>query len=79
MNDEDIVTYIPIVRQRVGKHIPAEKTSRTIGYLSLGNGVVNTLFNNRRQCFLWGPCKVVIRSFRQGSSRRSRVAGSTEK
>jgi hypothetical protein len=78
MNDEDIVTCIPIARQRVGKNIPAENTSGTMGRLLLGNVVVNTHFNNRRLCFPWGPCKLVIRRFRQGSSKRFRVAGTME-
>jgi hypothetical protein len=46
------VTCILIARQRLGKHIPA-----TIGRLLLGNGAVNTLFNNIRRCFPWGLCR----------------------
>jgi hypothetical protein len=49
------VMCIPIARQRVGKHIPATHAHATIGRLLLGNGAVNTHFNNRRRCFPWGP------------------------
>jgi hypothetical protein len=48
------VTYISIVRQRLGKHIPREPTRTTIGRLLLGNGSVNThkiIRGNRRRCF----------------------------
>jgi hypothetical protein len=50
-----IVRCIPIARQRVAKHIPATHAHATIGRLLLGNGAVNTAFNNRRRCFPWGP------------------------
>jgi hypothetical protein len=43
----EISASIPIARQRVGKHISA-----TTGRLLLGNGVVNTLFNNKKRCFV---------------------------
>jgi hypothetical protein len=51
------VTCRPISRQRVGKHIPATHADATIGRLLLGNGAVNTLFNNRIKCFQWVPCR----------------------
>jgi hypothetical protein len=38
-----ILTIIPIVRQRLGKHIPAKRTHATERRLLLGNGAVNTL------------------------------------
>jgi hypothetical protein len=53
--EHNIVTCITIARQRVGKHIPAKHAHATIGRLLLGNGAVNRLFNNKRQCFTWGP------------------------
>jgi hypothetical protein len=72
---KDIVTCIPIARQRVGKHFPT--THATIGRLLLGNGAVNTLElwsvfsawslprsyleDNRRYEMRWGfSCGVLI-------------------
>jgi hypothetical protein len=53
---ENIATCIPIARQRVAKHNPATHAHATIeGRLLLRNGDVNTLLNNRKQCFPWGP------------------------
>jgi hypothetical protein len=62
-----IVTCIPIARQRLGKH--ASKTERLFSMWSaprplLCNGAVNTLKiirDYRIRCFLWGPCKVVLK------------------
>jgi hypothetical protein len=48
-----------------------KKMRWTIGRQLVGNGTVNTPFNNRKPRFLCGACKVVIRSVRQRS--RSRV------
>jgi hypothetical protein len=39
----DSVTYIPIARQRVGKHIPTTHKHTTIGRNLVGNGAVNKL------------------------------------
>jgi hypothetical protein len=41
----NIVTCIPIARQRLGKHIPATNVHSKIGCPLLGNGVVNTVFS----------------------------------
>jgi hypothetical protein len=38
----NIVTCIPIARQRLGKHIPSKRTCATEGRPFLGNGQVNT-------------------------------------
>jgi hypothetical protein len=38
----NIVTCIPIARQRLGKHIPRKHTRATVGRPFLGNGPVNT-------------------------------------
>jgi hypothetical protein len=45
-----IVTYIPIVRQRLGKPIP-EVTLSTIGHLLLGNGSINTHYRQEKTVF----------------------------
>jgi hypothetical protein len=37
-----IVTYIPIARQRLSKHIAVKRTHATEGRPLLGNGSVNT-------------------------------------
>jgi hypothetical protein len=39
---EDIVTCIPIARQRLGKHIQAAHEQAAIGHPLIGNGPVNT-------------------------------------
>jgi hypothetical protein len=38
---ENIVTYIPIARQRLGKHIPAKCAHATEGRPLLDNGPIN--------------------------------------
>jgi hypothetical protein len=38
-----IVTFIPIAKQQVGKHIPATCEHATVGRLLLANGAVNKL------------------------------------
>jgi hypothetical protein len=45
----EIVTYIPIVRQRFGKHVPAGANAR----LLLGNGAVNTHRQQYRLFSVW--------------------------
>jgi hypothetical protein len=45
---------IPIARQRVGKHIPAAHAKATIEGCLLGDGAVNTLFNNKKTIFSVG-------------------------
>jgi hypothetical protein len=61
-----IVTCIAIARQRLGKH--ASKVERLFSMWSaprklLCNGAVKTpkIRDNRRLCFQWGLCKVVIK------------------
>jgi hypothetical protein len=39
---EHIVMYMPIARQRLGKHIPEVILSTIDGYLLLGKGPINT-------------------------------------
>jgi hypothetical protein len=61
----DAVTYRPIARQRLGKHIPAR-----------ANALERPLLGNNRGCFLRGPCKVVIMKFSAGAAvEKSRVSG----
>jgi hypothetical protein len=38
----NIVTHMPIARQRFGKHIPEITLSTIEGYILLGNGPINT-------------------------------------
>jgi hypothetical protein len=68
----NIVTCIPIARQRLGKHVLAVNASTIEKLFSmwseprplLCNGALNTpktIRDNRRQCFPWGPCRVVIK------------------
>jgi hypothetical protein len=52
---KNIVTCIPNTRQRVGKHNSAIHAHVTIGRILLGNGAINTFFNNSRRCFPWYP------------------------
>jgi hypothetical protein len=46
-----VVRVIPIARQRVAKHIPAEAYRGTIGRPFLDNGAVNTLTNGWETVF----------------------------
>jgi hypothetical protein len=48
--EDNIVTCIPIARQRVGRHIPAIHVHTRIGCLLLGKGAVNTL---SRRVHVW--------------------------
>jgi hypothetical protein len=64
-----IVTCILIARQWLGKHVPAVNTpQQSRGRFLCGRrrdrGAVNTtkiIRDNRRRCFPWGPCRVVIK------------------
>jgi hypothetical protein len=56
-----VVRAMPIARQRVAKHVPAEEYRGTIGRQFLGNGAATRLRIVERRCFPWGPCKVDIR------------------
>jgi hypothetical protein len=58
-----------IARQQLGKHITGVMLSTIKGHLLLVNGSVNRLCQQYRFCFLWGPCRVVIR----GSSSEAGV------
>jgi hypothetical protein len=54
----NIVTCIPIARQRLGKQLPAVNTLRPFLY----NGAANTpetIRDNRRRCFPWCQCKLI--------------------
>jgi hypothetical protein len=67
---EYILTYRPIARQRLGKHIPRDPTRSTTGRLLLDNGSVNTLKTiryDRRQCFPWGPPRAYITGSSKGA------------
>jgi hypothetical protein len=57
---------------------PRKPTRATIGRLSLDNGAVNTLHQQYRLCFPWGPCRGVMKGHRRrdlvkNSSREWRV------
>jgi plasmid maintenance system killer protein len=51
----------PLLRKRSLNTFPQKQTSETIGHVLLGDGGVNRLCQQYRLCFLWDPCKVVIR------------------
>jgi hypothetical protein len=70
------MTYIPIARQRLGKH--ASTIKRLFSMLSaplplLCTGALNTpksIRDKRRRCFTWSPCKVVTK---KNSTEQPRV------
>jgi hypothetical protein len=59
---EHIVTYRPIVRQRFGKHIPAEAYARnnrkSIAKQRISKQAFSTI---EGLCFLRGPCQGVVK------------------
>jgi hypothetical protein len=68
----NIVTHMTIARQRLGKHCPGITLSTIEEYPLLGNGSINT--NSRtteEKCFLWGPCRGIIRGHRRSSEAGS--------
>jgi hypothetical protein len=68
MSQYNIVTCIPSARQRLGKHVPAVNALFSMWLAPrplLCYCVVNTpktICDNRRRCFPWSPCKVVIKN-----------------
>jgi hypothetical protein len=73
-----IVTCTSVARQRLGKH--ASAIERLFSMWSaprqlLCNGAINTskpIRDNRRRCFPWGPCKVIIKKNSIGQHRVKR-------
>jgi hypothetical protein len=57
-----IVTYRPIARQRLGKHIPAEVYARN-NKTSIARRRINkhAFLTTENVCFLRGPCKLAIK------------------
>jgi hypothetical protein len=45
----NIAMCIPTARQQIGEHIPTTHANATIEGRLLGNGAVNTIFNNTRR------------------------------
>jgi hypothetical protein len=64
----NIVTHMPIARQRLDKHIPEVTLSTIEGHSLLGIGPINTHSCNRETVFSGCPCRGIIR----GQSQRNR-------
>jgi hypothetical protein len=64
------MTCIPIARQRLGKHIPAEAYARnnrtSIARQRISKQAFSTI---ERLCFLRGPCRGVIKGQRRSFER----------
>jgi hypothetical protein len=75
---EDIMTYMPIARQRLGKHIPDVTLSTLKGHLLLGIGQSTRILDKRRRCLPWGPCLRIIRGYSQKNLRLQGVQRSTK-
>jgi hypothetical protein len=61
-----IVTYRPIARKRLGKHIPAEAYVRNNRTSIARQWISKQVFSTtERQCFLRGPCRRVIKGKRR--------------
>jgi hypothetical protein len=72
-----IVTYRPIARQRLGKHIPAEAYARnrtSIARQQISKQAFSTI---QRLCFLLGPCRWVIKRQRRSFEFLSRIGSSS--
>jgi hypothetical protein len=66
---QNIVTYRPIARQRLGKYIPAEACARNNRTYIARQRISKQAFSTiERLCFLHGPCKVVIRKSSEAGS-----------
>jgi hypothetical protein len=77
-----MICPMPIAKQRVAKHFPAEAYRGTIGRIFLGNGAVNTTINISETVFFVGSAsrlykgvehriKWVANENENGSQRRS--------
>jgi hypothetical protein len=56
----NVVTHRPIVRQRPGKHIPAQAYARNKKTSIARQRISKQAFSAIEAAFLRGPCKVVI-------------------
>jgi hypothetical protein len=70
ISKQNIVTCIPIARQRLGKHIPVEAYARNNSTSIAKQRVSKQAFSTiEGQCFLRGPCRWVIRGQRRSFER----------
>jgi hypothetical protein len=70
--------FIPIARQRLGKHIPAKRTRATEGRSLLGNGPENISPQQQRLFSVWSVPRVYERTKSEDATKEIRVESSFE-